>query len=271
MTNGEDMGPGKDIPPWLQPVPEGEDNSAQVTSRKMLIVTIAGAVVVISLFVAVILYLYDGSSNQPPIRVAAPTQAVKEKPEDPGGMQVAHQDKKVFEQSDGMQPRSQVSLGPQPEKPVENIPDDPVGDVIEETERAAADGPEIAQVNTAPVEEAPVENSPAAEPKAQPAQTDAAEQTPAPAQEPAATPSSEPYKVQLGAYGNRDSASRAWRAIRAKFPTVLRNVLPTYEAVQSGDRTLYRLRVGPYISRAAADQVCLALRANQQACIVVNP
>lgn len=273
MTSGEELeqggsaGAGKDIPPWLQPVPEDEEDSAHVTGNKMLIATIAGAVVILALFVSVILYLYDDTSNTAPIHVEAPKDAVKEKPADPGGMQVAHQDKSIFDQSGGVQPRPQVELGAQPEVPVAEIPEDPVGDVIEKATEASA-GPDqsVQEPQASEVEE--TTSSPTTAP--------AASETVAPATAPKeAVPSTEDtgpqYRVQLGAYGSENAAARAWRTVRGRFPSRFDDKAASYESVQAGDRTLYRLRVGPYADRASADQVCLALRANEQACIVVNP
>jgi len=263
MTTGEDMGhgAGKDIPPWLQPVPENEESGTRVISKKMLVSTIAGALIILSLFVAVIWYLYDGTTGQAPIHVAAPKTVLKEKPADPGGMEVAHQDKAIFDQAGGVKPRKQVSLGEQPETPVTEIRDDPVGDVIEATtsDDVQNPAPQAPAATTIAVPETTA-NTPAA-----------TSSQPKPAAVDAAKPAASAYRVQLGAYGNETSAARAWRTVRGRFPDRFREKTANYEAVQTGDRTLYRLRVGPYLDRAAADQVCLALRANEQACIVVNP
>jgi len=264
MTTGEDMGhgAGKDVPPWLQPVPEDEERGTQVTSKKMLVSTIAGALIILSLFVAVIWYLYDGTTGQAPIHVPAPKTVLKEKPTDPGGMEVAHQDKAIFDQAGGVKPRKQVSLGEQPETPVTEIRDDPVGDVIEAATSDDARKPALqapaATMNATPETTTDIPVSTSSEPEPAAAADTVGPAVPA-------------YRVQLGAYGNETSAARAWRTVRGRFPDRFREKTANYEAVQAGDRTLYRLRVGPYLDRAAADQVCLALRANEQACIVVNP
>jgi len=258
MNSGNDTGQngGKDIPPWLQPV-SGEEEGAQVTSKKMLGLTILGALVVIALFVTVILILYDGVSNEQPIFVAAPKTAMKEKPADPGGMKIVDQDKSIFDQGDGVKPRSEVTLGEQPELPLTEIPDDPddkkndpVGDAIENLTDSSAQEPTVA----------------------------GAEETLASAGEPVAVPTaastvqaSKAYRVQLGAYSSETAAERTWRLVRGQFSEQMEGKSAEYEDVQSGDRTLFRLRVGPFADRVAADQVCLALRAREQACIVVNP
>ncbi|MEX0298810.1 MAG: SPOR domain-containing protein [Kordiimonas sp.] len=268
MTNEDqtDLTAGKDIPPWLQPVPEGEDEAIEAAARRRkLLLTSGAAVGVIGLFTAVILYLYEGADPVAPRHVAAPNEPVRERPSEVGGMQVAHQDKEVFNQVDGDAHRSDVQLGAQPEEPVRELPEDPP--VEESTEVDDAIASVIQDVEAAkPAVSEPVVQAPAA--------TQPAAQTSTPSVStavPTAEADAKVYRVQLGAYGSEESAGRAWRLVRGKFSTHLTGKSPSYEAVQSGSRTLYRLRVGPLETRAEADQVCLALRAGQQACIVVNP
>jgi len=252
---------GSDIPPWLQAVPEGEENISGLSGNKMLIAAIAGAVAVIALFVSVIFYFYENSVPTAPIVATAPKTAIKEKPVDPGGMTVEHQDKAIFDQADGLKPRPEVSLGEQPEKPVSEIVDDPLGDTIEavtaEDENTSIEAP-VSETPTATEGPTPA----AAEEPTPDESVDSPEPTPIMANA---------YRIQLGAYATENSASRAWRAVKGKGIYALTDKEAEFEAVQSGDRTLYRLRVGPYADRIAADQACLALRAVEQACIVVNP
>jgi cell division septation protein DedD len=263
---------GKDVPPWLQPVPVEDTSASNITSNRMLIATILGTIFIVSLFVAVIWFFYGSAPARAPIHVAAPTTPIKEKPTNPGGMKVDHQDKTIFDQSDGIQPRGEVVLGPQPEIPVSEISDDPLGDVID-------------AVTTPEVEKQPKQAAPRLKPENTQATTTEAVQKRV-AQEPvkaettpdtvsgkgaAATSNEKKYRVQLGAYASKKSASREWRRVKAKFAARLGDKAADFESVETGGRTLYRLRVGPYTDRITADQVCLALRADEQACIVVNP
>ena len=260
MTEEDQTGlsAGNDIPPWLQPVPAGEDEAAEASGRRKLILTSMAAVALIVLFVSVVFYLYDGSGTGAPRHIKAPTAPVKERPKDVGGLRVAHQDKQVFNSVDGIEARSEVTIGAQPEEPLAELPAEPVeakpamdaiAKVVEKTTDIANDGA-VARTSVPKVAE-----------KAGPAKTTA--QLKASAQK--------AYRVQLGAYGTEASAARAWKATKGKFPMQFEDKSATYEAVKSGSRTLFRLRVGPLKTRVEADQVCLALRAGQQACIVVNP
>ncbi|MFC3051310.1 SPOR domain-containing protein [Kordiimonas pumila] len=255
---------GKDIPPWLQPVPEEEPNVTFWQARKTVIISASAAVVLLVLFVSVLVFLYDGSGAEPPRHVVAPSEPLREKPDDPGGLQVEYQDKEVFSRIDGTEDHSQVTLGPQAEEPVE-LPEEP-----EETASASQD--------TSPTTDEVVNSVLADMKQSAPTTAEKPEKSITVADEPkAAAPKPKPaaskptYRIQLGAYGSEETAEKAWRAIKNKFSAQLNDKAPSYEKVSSGDRTLYRLRVGPIENRAAADQVCLSLRAGEQACIVVNP
>jgi len=260
------LGGGKDIPPWLQPVPEDENDTSFWQAHKTVIITASVAVVLLGLFVSVLVYLYDDTAGGPPRHVTASSEPVREKPSEAGGMRVPHQDKEVFNQIDGDKPRNTVRLGEQPEQPVEIPADDPVdtsvdvvGTVITEMQKAA---PSVE-------EQKPLVKEPAVQPKnkTKPVVKKAKPGTVAEA----APKATSAYQVQLGAYGSEKSAANAWRSVKNKFPDQFKGKTSTFEPVSSGDRTLYRLRVGPLDSRVAADQVCLALRSSAQACIVVNP
>lgn len=257
--NREPLTAEKDIPPWLQPVPEEEEPVGFLAGKRMWVAAVV-AVTVVALFVAVIFSLYDGSSDEAPRHVTADTSPIREKPADPGGMDVPYQDKQVFERANGAQDSSsEVSLAPQPEEPLEALP--------EEEELADTEDP-IGDIAAQVTDNAPATKVETPAPKPEPKAVKKPEASkPAPVQATASTG----FKVQLGAYGSEESAEKAWRAVRGKFSNFLSGLSPSYEAVKTGDRTLYRLRVGLLETRAAADEVCLGLRAQQQACIVVNP
>ncbi|MCJ9430250.1 SPOR domain-containing protein [Kordiimonas marina] len=262
MSDDREKGtmPDKDTPPWLQAVPEDEEPEGFFTGRRKLIISAGAAVTVIVLFGAVMWTLYEHTESGPARHITAPQTTYKEKPADPGGMDVPYQDKKVFEQADGEPVRSAVKLGAQPEQPVDHLP-------TESTETAT---------DTQAAASMPAASQPEPKPAPRKAEVTEAPKTVTPPAQKAeakpAVPASKAYQVQLGAYGSEKGAASAWRVIRGKYRSILGDdVKASYEPVQSGDRTLYRLRVGPLANRAAADAICLGLRARQQACIVVNP
>ena len=93
---------------------------------------------------------------------------------------------------------------------------------------------------------------------------------PAPAQQPqpqppAAQPQAPGATVQLGAFSSQASANRAWTALSGRF-RYLAPLTHSIVPVQSGGRTLYRLRAnGP----GAAD-ICRRLRIAGETCDVVG-
>lgn len=257
----------KDVPPWLQPVPETEQVDEVNASGRAKLLMIGLAVVAVAIFVGAIAFLYPDTQQEGARHIAADTSPIRERPDEAGGLQVDHQDKAVLEIGDGAPATASVQIGAQPEQPVEEIPDlpvetatsaeaegvDTIGDIAE---AALDDEPETTTVNqsAAPAEVTqPAPTPVAAEPTEQQPQTTGR------------------FAVQLGAYGSEQTAERAWNTIRAKFSRELEGLGPIYIPVQSGDRTLYRLRVGMLEARSDADAVCIALRAQQQACFAVNP
>lgn len=262
MVETDNNDQAKDIPPWLQPVPEAEGEGGMLASGKMKMVVAGIAVVVVIVFVAAVVFFYQDAPKEGPRHIAADAEPIRERPAEAGGMQVDHQDKGVLEIGDGAPATARVQIGGQPEQPVTEIPDLPAdtADEVAETPDAIGDLAEAAlEQDTQPV--APAAEAPVQE-QAAPAVT---------TEQHTSVGAGGQYMVQLGAYGTEQSAATAWRTIRGTFSGELGELSPSYVPVQSGDRTLYRLRVGMLETRAAADAVCISLRAQQQACFVINP
>lgn len=147
-----------------------------------------------------------------------------------------------------------------PAGPYKIRPPEPGGLAVEgegDTAFAASEGADPrGRIDTAAVPEVPMVR-PA--PKANVPAPKEAEAQPAPA-----TPSGGPG-IQLGAFSNEAAATRAWTALAARFDYLAplsHDVIP----VRTGDRTLYRLRVGG--PEAAA--ICGRLRAAGESCVRVE-
>lgn len=266
MVDSDDTSANKDVPPWLQPVPEGENDTSLFSANRKTLIMAGAAVVLIAVFVGAIAFMYQDTPSDGPKRVAADAGPVKEKPTDAGGMKVDHQDKAVLEIGDGTKAKPRIEIGEQPEQPVTKIPDQTAGaadpekkttDAIGDIAEAATEGDE--KPTPMPVRDQAVQD------KAVEAVTPA---TPAPAP---AQPMADGFRVQLGAYGSEATAATAWRGLKAKFPSQLGDLDPVYVSVQSGDRTLFRLRAGPIATRARADEICISLRFQDQGCFVAGP
>lgn len=149
-----------------------------------------------------------------------------------------------------------------PDGPYKVQPDRPGGMQVEGqggTAHAASEGQQPQGNLSMNVPEAPVtQQAPSSRPQAQqPARPAPAPATPAPA---AGGPA-----IQLGAFSSQAAANNAWRALSGRF-RYLAPLSHSVSPVQSGGRTLYRLRAsGPN----AAD-VCRRLEIAGETCTLVR-
>ena len=74
------------------------------------------------------------------------------------------------------------------------------------------------------------------------------------------------FVVQLGAFSNPANADRAWGLASSRFG--LDNAQPHRATVNIGGRTLHRVAIGGFSSRAEAAEACSAIRARGGACFV---
>ena len=93
---------------------------------------------------------------------------------------------------------------------------------------------------------------------------------PAGSMKPAAT-SSGGYHVQLGAFSGGDKqAMGEWRRLQAEYPQLLHGLSPSVKLATTPAGHLYRLQAGA-VSEAKAREVCAALKAKNQDCVVIPP
>ncbi|WP_293883855.1 SPOR domain-containing protein [Sphingomonas sp.] len=74
------------------------------------------------------------------------------------------------------------------------------------------------------------------------------------------------WRVQLGAFADAATVRALWPSLRSRIPA-----LTPYRAFAVKAGPLTRLQAGPLVSRAAADQLCAALRRAKQPCTPVVP
>ncbi len=275
----------RETPPWLQPVPE-EEGSEGLFGGKLVFVVAGAASLLVVLFIAAI-YVFgtsDQATNGPKI-ITASADPIKERPQDQGGMNIPHQDKQVFEQGAGNPNNTNAQLGEQPEQPMDELPQSSVevsgiteGQVTTDAQQALNDV--LADVQDTTTKDNPVravqsnttaQSTVTAPEPATPKPTIPKITLPKSVTNEAAVAKAGEFVIQLGAYGTRARAERAWPGLRQKYRPQLGDLSPIYEPVQSGGRTLYRLRAGWVATRADSDKLCLALKAKGQACIVVKP
>lgn len=249
MANNDDK-------PWLEEVPAEDGDKGFVDQYRPQV--IGAGIVVLVAFLGLIVYVYQGGDEdiapEPPV-IAAPDGPVREKPEDPGGIEIPDRDKLVYNRVSGEEGEEAVNLEPGPELPGD-IPEAAPEVAPEETAEAAP--PESAEETLAEAVEETV-------PEAQSAPEPVKAPTAAP---PAASPQSPSgdFMIQLGAFGSRESAARAWTTLQGKYPSVLGSLAPDYEALKRSSGTLYRLRAGGFADRAGAEAACAKLKAQGQGC-----
>ncbi|MDP8993463.1 MAG: SPOR domain-containing protein [Pseudomonadota bacterium] len=204
-----------------------EDEAEDGPSALKLIAAVVIGLVAIGLVVGGLFWLGNrGGGEGDAELIEAPEGAYKVAPEDPGGMQVDGQGDTAHAASAGDEPRGNLSM---------NVPEAPV--------------------------------TPGQQQQAQPQQQ--AQQQPArPQQQAQQPPQPSPAAgatIQLGAFGSQAAANNAWRALSGRF-TYLAPLSHSVTPVQSGGRTLYRLRA----SGPNAEDVCRRLRVAGETCTPVR-
>ncbi|GLQ07480.1 SPOR domain-containing protein [Sneathiella chinensis] len=281
------------------------------------------AVTIVAGFGIGIWYAYDqgvkkGVQLAPPI-VKADTSPVKQQPENPGGMDIPHQDKQVFsvlnpeqaeekveklmeapEEStndpapvDITETEREAQAGNQAEtlmaKPEGQAASDAVSDATTEAEAAATAAArtpvekvqreqETAANTVKEVEakaaEAKPEPKPEAKPEAKPAPEP--EKVAAPAPVKAGTSPKKPanagdYRVQIGAFRSTDAAEQAWGRLQKAHKALLTGVPHFIQSVEvKGKGMFHRLQAGAFENRAGAENLCTALKAEKQDCLVAK-
>ena len=141
---------------------------------------------------------------------------------------------------------------------------------------AASSTPATAPSSDAPPAQAPSPPTPAPAPVAEsaPAPTPAPTPTPAPAQaapQTAALPAGN-FRIQLGALRDPSGAEREWNRLQRRYPDLLAGLTLRVQRVDLGaDKGVFHRIQGGMLTEAAATQVCDALKARNQPCLLVRP
>lgn len=237
----------------------GEDDIDDEGSRLPLLIVIA--LLVLAAFAGVVWLAYTqgvqrGRSDAPRIIAASPGPD-KTAPENAGGETNPYQGLKIYEQ-------------PAP-------PDEQVADDDSDTQQAPPDlRPQ--QTEARPPQQAAAQPQPATAPPRTLAKP-APQKAPAvPAVAPvAAAPAPMVHAaagnmlLQIGSYKSQDEADTAWTTFQKRHP-VAGGYSPDVKQVDLGDKgTWYRLRMGPFDSKQAADDFCGKLKADGASCFPAAP
>lgn len=257
---------------------DGEDEPRM--SRGKLVMA-ALAVLIVAGFGTGIWYAYDqgvkkGVQLAPPI-ISADITPVKEKPEDPGGMDIPHQDKQVFgvlKSGEGGEKVEKLMLPPEAAKQDPDAAASTTNEVtakaIDKSEEKLLPKPaEKAEVVTETAKDIPVVQADKPEPKVE-EKVAAKQPVPTPAAKaPAAT--GPRYRVQLGSFRSKGAAEKQWKNLQSKYKSLLGKVDYRVQDIAVKDKgTFHRLQAGAYGSRSSANKLCDALKAQKQDCLVVS-
>lgn len=219
-----------------QPPEDAPDYNFRDDARRAYM--IVGSILAVFVFIAVLWYLYyqknSHDAEEPPL-ITAEEGPIRERPDDPGGMEVPHQDKLIFDVANGEKAELEDAVQPGPEQPLEEANDRTIEDLIEENEPTPVSEPvKMADLQTQPVV-------------------------------------TEGYAVQLGAFSERRIAEEAWQKIQTTHWQLLAEMESAVDTVTtSTGRVLYRLRIGDFETQADATRLCGQLKQRGQDCLVTK-
>lgn len=276
------------------------------TSRVLAMLRTGGAAVVtVVALAAVVTWAYRlgmrDAQDVPVIR--AMVEDMRIAPEDPGGLQVAHQDRRIYDVITDDAPREEpaTALAPPPEPLVDE--DVAMGQLLREaapvrTEAPFAEGDRQIEAQSPAAPRDPVETVAPSDGLA--TQSDAiasiddlvrevlgvsgaiADGMPSPRPRvrpvlvstgPAQTrprPTAPQPAIQLGAYQTRDVALQMWRSLSARNGDLLAGRDPVVNELAGSSPPLYGLRAVPFATTAEARGLCAALRARDEDCLVTQ-
>jgi len=254
------------------------------------------AVVIVTGFGIGIWYAYDqgvkkGVQLAPPI-IKADTRPVKEKPKDPGGMDIPHQDKKVFDVLVADKEEEKVEkLMAAPEEVVQepapvDIPETKTDAMAKGADKAETlmakpvtkaeekvaqlvtkpKAPKIAEVIKTPEVTEPASATKKIEPVIV---QEKAKVITAPVK--AAATSGPRYRVQLGAFRSSDAAEKAWLDLEKKHEELLGGIVHKVQSIEiKGKGIFHRLQAGVFEQKTAASGLCTKLKAQKQDCLIAK-
>jgi len=78
------------------------------------------------------------------------------------------------------------------------------------------------------------------------------------------------YGVQVASYGNRDEAIRGWKVLLKAYPTSFDGLTPLVNQKEVKGRTMYQLKVGPFVGKSFSSDFCKMLKEKGKDCLVTQ-
>jgi cell division protein FtsN len=287
--------------PPIDPPPEylrqGRTDGPQVIStptesgktRRVVLVLVASVIVAASasgMWLAYEQGVRKGVQMAPPL-IRADQSPIKVVPESPGGMEVPHQDKTVYDRLSGKPETVEAERLLPPPEVVVNKP----APVTEPEEKVTSNEvplvkqpvgePEKPVVASTPPPTVPVAK-PTPEPEVKTAKTEAKPVAPTKSVAPAKSvaPKSQPpslkkpsgHLIQVGAYRTAAKATTGWNRLVKANKALLGGLSPVVVKADLGSRGVFhRLRAGPVDGPEAAAALCNRLKQRKVGCLVIKP
>ncbi|BFM51263.1 SPOR domain-containing protein [Marinomonas sp. THO17] len=82
--------------------------------------------------------------------------------------------------------------------------------------------------------------------------------------------SNDSYGVQLAAYSKRDEAMRGWQLLLDRDPVSYQGLQPKINQKEVKGRTMYQLKVGPFLQKSFSTDFCMMLKEKGKDCMVTQ-
>lgn len=238
---------------------ELEEEEEEHSSNPGIFARIATLLVLTLLVISGIMALNDGQDKKdaaalPVIAESPPPEKVR--PEDPGGMDIPHQDASVYENLGKNNKAENSQLMPAAEVPiVQPAPAAPTVAALPDAPAAALPTPSPKTVDA--------ETSAKPETMAEPETADLSKIV---QQETAAIP----VRLQLGAMSSPEAAKSEWARIKSRYGDVLSGLSPYYSEVNLGEKGSFTRIQTDALPTEDANARCQKLKQSGQACMVVK-
>ena len=153
-----------------------------------------------------------------------------------------------------------LKQGDNPAMPADSMPSN--DNIIADESMAAMN---VAPAVTAAPLDGQSETMPMATPKKQAKMVDAVPVVTAPL-----VKQEQEYGVQVASYGNRDEAVRGWRVLLKAYPTSFDGLIPLVNEKEVKGRTMYQLKVGPFVEKTFSSDFCKMLKEKGKDCLVTQ-
>jgi cell division septation protein DedD len=271
--------------PWIEPSANGAYEEEPLISRTTLLAGLIGFLVLLAAVIGLVYWFMTRDQSGAATEIAnsggdaelirAPEAPFKIRPDDQGGVSVPDQDKTSLAEAGGDAPDLSGTVGsttedplppPLPEPGPEPMTEPPVPvppAPVAKPPVAAAPKPPVAKP---PVVAAATPKPPVATPKPPVVAPPVAKPA---APKPAPAVASGAYVLQLGAFSSRDRAMAGWSDYQSKY-SALGGLSADVQSIQSGGKTLFRLRASSLSSESAANAKCAEIKSQGLNCIVAK-